>query len=176
MPEVRTLPDVHVGVPTVPGEGAAAAPTAARPLTHTQRQRIAPILAAALGAGMVHVEPVKFDIDPGLRCTSCLRMEWHSVSCRPPRGLVPSEPEPSDLCRWCRHTKDGGPRTGPYLVDENGVDVSVSKERHAMRWAHCWDDGWWDCDAAGYFPAPFDVMAALDAHRAKLEAQRKASE
>ncbi len=165
MPKVQPVPGVPPAVPAVQGDGQDV--TTPKPLKHSQRVRIAPILAAALQAGMVHVQRGQHDIDAGYRCTACLRIEHHAPSCAPPRGLVPSETEPADVCRWCAHTRDGGPRTGPFLVDENGMDVAVSKERRAMRWAHCWDDGWWDCDAAMLFPDPEAVEKALDEHRAK---------
>lgn len=37
--------------------------------------------------------------------------------------------------------------TGPFLLDDDGVDVEVSKK--PGKWRHAWDDAWWTCDAAG---------------------------
>ncbi len=58
----------------------------------------------------------------------------------------------SQKCKWCRQVAEGGPKTGPSIIDDNGVAWGVSVRKIGLHWGHTWDDGHWPCEAEALLP------------------------
>ena len=74
-------------------------------MNHLLRSRVGVIIEAAVAANLLYVQPGSDGIPLGHRCTACLRMDSHGAMCSQPRGLVKSEANAPDMCRWCRHAE-----------------------------------------------------------------------